>query len=309
MHHEYLVLFAVVFAESIGLPVPAALGLIVAGGASAHGAMHPTPALLAGLSAMLLGDNIMFMMGRYTGWWLLSMLCRVSLNPEACILRSADSFYKRGRIMLVFAKFLPGINSMAPPLAGSMNMRVAQFFPLDFAGAALYVGVYFLAGYVFSDFLAAITQGYTAVGGYVGWVIGALFALWLANRFRLWLKARKGLPVPMISPRQAAARGDIAIFDVRSHGYYDQDTMRIKGSFRLEPNALSEQLGVLPRDKEIVLYCTCIKEATAVRVARMLAERGIPSAVLEGGLTAWKKALLPLEPVPQSDIVLLPRFS
>ncbi|MDP9169734.1 MAG: rhodanese-like domain-containing protein, partial [Acidobacteriota bacterium] len=232
-----------------------------------------------------------------------------SLNPEACILRSADSFYKRGKIMLVFAKFLPGINSMAPPLAGSMNMRTAQFLPLDFAGAALYIGAYFSAGYIFSGFLSTITKGYSVVGGYFGWLLAGLFVIWLANRLRLWLQVRKGVPVPMISPQDAADNENVVIFDVRSHGYYDQNTMRIKGSLRLEPNALSEQLGMLPRHREIVLYCTCIKEATAVRVARMLAERGIPSAVLEGGLTAWKKASLPLEPVPEEDVVMLPRFS
>ena len=271
--------------------------------------MHPGEALSGQLGAMLLGDNLMFLMGRYTGWWLLSILCRVSLNPEACILQSADLFYKRGQIMLIFAKFLPGINSMAPPLAGSMNMRLRQFFPLDFAGATLYVSAYFCAGYLFSDFLAAFTKSYSVFERYLGWILLGLFLIWLGHRVRIWLRARKGIAVPMITPREAASRDSVAIFDVRSHGYYDHDTMRIRGSHRLEPNALAEQLGVLPRDREIVLYCTCIKEATAVRVARMLAERGIPSAVLEGGLSAWKKALLPLEPVPAEDIVLLPKFS
>ena len=79
--------------------------------------------LLTALASILTGDTLMFLMGRYTGWWLLGLLCRLSLNPEACILRSADSFYKRGRALLIFAKFVPGINTIAPPMAGSMNMR------------------------------------------------------------------------------------------------------------------------------------------------------------------------------------------
>ena len=83
-----------------------------------------------------ISDTLMFLMGRYTGWWLLGILCRVSLNPESCILRSADSFYRRGRALLVMAKFIPGINTMAPPLAGCMNMRFTQFLRLDLAGAA-----------------------------------------------------------------------------------------------------------------------------------------------------------------------------
>src|SRR5580765_5365154 len=125
--HGYGILFAAVFLEAIGLPVPAALALLLAGGASARGSLHTRVALSSALGAMLLGDTIMFLMGRYTGWWLLALLCRVSLNSESCILRSAESFYRRGRILLVFAKFVPGINAMAPPLAGSMNMRLRQF--------------------------------------------------------------------------------------------------------------------------------------------------------------------------------------
>ena len=99
-------------------------------------------------------------MGRYTGWWLLGLLCRLSLNPESCILRSADSFYRRGRTVLVFAKFVPGVNTMAVPLAGSMNMRFAQFFGLDLAGASLYAAAYLSVGFIFSDALGTITKNY-----------------------------------------------------------------------------------------------------------------------------------------------------
>ncbi len=85
--------------------------------------------------------------------------------------------------------------------------------------------------------------------------------------------------------------------------------MRIRDSVRFEPSALDLMWETLPKDKEIVLYCTCFREATAVRVARVLAKRGVPSAVIKGGLGAWKKANLPLEPVPSSDVVMLPKFS
>lgn len=307
--HGSSILFFVVLAEAIGLPVPAALGLLVAGGASAQGALPPGRMIATGLAAMLIGDNLLFFAGRYTGWWLLSVLCRFSLNPEACILRSADTFYKRGRVILLFAKFLPGLNTMAPPLAGSMNLPVVQFFLLDFTGAALYVLTYFGLGYLFSDFLAVIMRGYSTVEVLVGWLVAVFFALWLANRIRVWIKSRNESPVPLIAPEEVASRPAVAIFDVRSHGYYEHGTMRIKGSIRLEPNALAEHIQLLPRDREIVLYCTCLREATAVRVARILAERGIPSAVIEGGLSAWKKASLPLEPVPAEEVVLLPKFA
>src|SRR5437879_2792263 len=102
--YGYSILFGVVLAESVGLPIPAALGLLVAGAACAHGTLPVWQMIATGIVAMLLGDNLLFTLGRYTGWSLLSFLCRFSLNPEACILRSADTFYRRGRIILLFAK-------------------------------------------------------------------------------------------------------------------------------------------------------------------------------------------------------------
>src|ERR1700746_1451198 len=111
--HGYSILFAAVFLEAVGLPIPAALALLIAGGASARGSLQGGDALGGALLAMIAGDTLMFVMGRYTGWWLLGVLCRISLNPESCILRSADSFYRRGRALLVVAKFIARIKTQA----------------------------------------------------------------------------------------------------------------------------------------------------------------------------------------------------
>src|SRR6202040_1494701 len=120
--------------------------------------------LLTCITALLLGDTVQFWLGRYMGWALLGFLCRVSINPETCILRSAESFYKRGKTTLVVAKFIPGVNTMAAPLAGSMKMRFWQFLRLGSAGAFLYSLTYILVGYVSRDFLAAILRGFHAAG-------------------------------------------------------------------------------------------------------------------------------------------------
>lgn len=312
--HGYSILFALVFAEAIGLPVPAALALLVAGANSAKGPLHLGFVLLTSFSALLLGDALLFLLGRYTGWWLLGMLCKLSLNPESCILRSAESFRKHGRILLVFAKFVPGINSLAPPLAGSMNMRFGQFFALDLAGASLYAVVWCGIGYVFSDILAALTSGYQTGGRILLWL--AAFAIAIYFGYHIWLVLRQAALsyVPRVSPSEIARRfysdlhGDMAVFDVRSHGYYSNKASRIKGSVRLEPNTLLQQIDNLPRDKEIILYCTCQREATSLRVARILQQHGFRSSVIKGGLRAWKRAGFPLETVPPEDVVLLPTF-
>jgi membrane protein DedA with SNARE-associated domain/rhodanese-related sulfurtransferase len=313
--HGYAILFAFVFLEVIGFPLPAAPALLVAGGASANGPMRPAASILTALSAMSLGDLLMYLLGRYTGWWLLGILCRLSISPESCILRSADAFYKRGRAVLVFAKFVPGINALAAPMAGSMKMRIPQFVAFDLAGASVYILTYWGAGFLFSGFLDKITRGYSQFGTYAGWSLAVLFGLYLGYRMVMVWRERKAGPVQKVRAADVADKlAGLAVFDVRSHGYYEKNTMRIPGSTRLEPNGLNQiglrsVAGLPSKEKEIILYCTCVREATSVRVARVLAAQGYKVSVIAGGLRAWKKAGLPVEPVPVDDIVQLPTFS
>jgi membrane protein DedA with SNARE-associated domain len=311
LRNGYTILFLATFLESIGIPVPAALALIIAGAASARGSLFFFVAAASALVAMLLGDLLLFMMGRYTGWWLLGLLCRLSLNPESCVLRSADSFYRRGRVLLIFAKFIPGINTMAPPLAGSMNMRFAQFLGLDFAGAALYIGTYLSAGYLFSGAIGALISGYHAAGRVLNWVLIALVVGYVGYQVWVWRKARAMPPVPLVSPADAAQAifsEAAVIYDVRSHSYYDPDAVRVKGSTRLDPHGLHRWQDGIPADRTVFLYCTCVRQATSAHVARLLLEKGVPAAVIEGGLEAWTKVGLPLEPVPSEEISALPVF-
>jgi membrane protein DedA with SNARE-associated domain/rhodanese-related sulfurtransferase len=303
--HGYTILFTVVFLEAIGFPVPAALGLLIAGAASTTGAMNASAVLAGSIAAMVAGDTLMFLLGRYTGWWLLGILCRLSINPESCILRSADSFYRRGRVLLVIAKFLPGINTMAPPLAGSMNMRLARFLPLDIAGTALYIGAWWAAGFLFSGALEALSSGYQQVSSALGWALAAAIVVYLGMHLWIWNKARRLGSVPFALPGDIAPTA--AIYDVRSHGYYDSKARRIAGSRRLDPNAL-HQMDLLALETPAYLYCTCVREATSARVARVLLDKGITCAVIKGGLRAWKKAGLPLERVPSEEMAILPVF-
>jgi membrane protein DedA with SNARE-associated domain/rhodanese-related sulfurtransferase len=308
--HGYSILFAAVFLEAIGFPLPAALALLLAGGASAHGTLQSSYALGGAFIATVSGDTLMFLMGRYTGWFFLGLLCRISLNPESCILRSADSFLRRGRMLLVVSKFIPGINTMAPPLAGSMNMRPLQFFGLDFAGSALYILSYFGVGYLFSDALGAITQGMQSFGRVAGWVVTALVAGYVGFVIWQWVRVRALRTVPFAIPSEAAHRITLGarVYDVRSHGYLDAKAIRITGSRRLDPNTLTRFNEESPDGPMVYVYCTCAREATSVRVARELQNKGIPVSVIKGGLRAWKNAGLPVEGVPPEEMAALPSF-
>jgi membrane protein DedA with SNARE-associated domain len=260
--HGYALTFALLFAEAIGLPFPAAIALVAAGAAIASHTLSGPGVLLAAMVALLIGDTAQFWLGRYSGWALLGFLCRLSMNPETCILRSAESFYKRGKITLVVAKFIPGINTMAAPLAGSMKMRFSQFLRLDFAGALLYSSTYLLVGYLSRDFLAAILSGFHQAGRAMEVVVITALIAYAIYRAVQFLKYKKYRIMPRIQVEELIARlasdeaDRVQIVDVRSHGYYDVGSERIKNSIRLEPNNLDEELKNLAKDKDLYLYCT-----------------------------------------------------
>ena len=258
----YALTFGLLFAEALGLPLPAAIALVAAGAGVASHTLYGPAVLLAAMVALLIGDSAQFWLGRYSGWALLGFLCRLSMNPETCILRSAESFYKRGKLTLVVAKFIPGINTMAAPLAGSMKMRFGQFLRLDFVGALLYTVTYLLVGYVSRDFLAAILKGFHAAGRVMEVILIAALLVYAIYRTAQFLKYKKYRIMPRVQVQELAARlasdeaGRVLIVDVRSHGYYDIGSERIAGSIRIEPNNLEEEIKNLPKDKDIYLYCT-----------------------------------------------------
>jgi membrane protein DedA with SNARE-associated domain len=260
--HGYLFLAIVCLAEALGIPLPAALAMLTAGAVAAYGDLHLYLVIGVGVAAMIAGDLFLYYMGKVSGWALLGFLCRLSANPETCILRSAEYFYRRGKQTLLFAKFIPGINTMSPPLAGSMKMRLGDFLQYDAIGAILYVGAYSVAGYLFSDALRAITRGLRSAGfaaeviSGVGLVAYIIYRVWIYRKYRL-LDVIPRVHAEELAKRLASdAAANMLIADVRSHGYYDADSERIAGSIRIEPNNLVEEVKNLPKDREIYLYCT-----------------------------------------------------
>jgi membrane protein DedA with SNARE-associated domain len=260
--YGYSSLFAALLMEAIGLPVPGALALLAAGAASASGVLHPVVAFAVAIGAMAIGDTTLYLGGRFSGWTLLGFLCGFSLSPEVCILRSAKWFYKRGRVTLLFAKFLPGVNTMAPPLAGSMHMRASQFFRFDLGGILFYSLAYGALGYLFRDVFRLIVGGLQAFSRALAWVIlvGVIaylfYRTWLFVRYRLNRFVQR-VPVTDVEARlKLEGAPDIIIADVRSHGYYDEGEQRVLGSIRIEPNNLDVFIEKLPKDTPIYLYCT-----------------------------------------------------
>jgi membrane protein DedA with SNARE-associated domain len=262
-HYGYWIIFSNVFLEAIGLPLPAVPILVAGGAACALGTLAFSKVVSIAIVSMLLGDFLLFLAGRYSGWTILGFLCRFFDNPEDCILKSAESFYKHGRLTLLFSKFIPAVNTMAPPMAGSMNMKVWEFLGWDILASCLYVFPFFGLGFFFSHLLAEILLGLTSFTKTVQWILLFGLTLYLIQRLRNYRKSRRFREVPRIHIDELAeklnsegSKERIIIADTRSHGYYDAGAMRIPGSVRLEPNSLPQEMQQLSKDKDIYLYCT-----------------------------------------------------
>ncbi len=318
-HHGYAVTAIVLFLAASGLPLPTSVVLLGAGAAAAHGPLHLWIVLPVAWFAAVLGDTVLYCGGKYTGWWLLSGLCRMSPNPENCIFRSAEYFYRRGPKTLLFAKFVPGLSSMAAPLAGSLNMRLSRFLRMDAIGGLFYVGSWMLAGFLCAPFINVVIHGVQAFGHVVGICLLLLVLTYAAMYVIARIRNRKYNRIARVSASSLHERLQttdhntlVIIADVRSHGYYDPGGHRIKNSIRVEPARLKEELIALREfmapECEIYLYCSCIKDTTSVRIAHMLEQENCKTSVIEGGLKAWIKAGGAVEMVPASDIEHLPRF-
>jgi membrane protein DedA with SNARE-associated domain/rhodanese-related sulfurtransferase len=318
-HHGYAVISIALFVTCCGLPLPVSVVLLTAGAEAHGGSLNLGLVILCAVGSALCGDTLMYFGGRLTGWWLLTAICRFSLNPEACIFGSARSFHKRGPRVLLISKFVPGLATVAAILAGSLKMRLPRFLTLDGCGVLFYTAVWTLTGFVFAPFLRVVIRWVERVGHITAATFAAiilLYVLWLvlSTLRESRLSEVETVAAKELFDRLRTATHDrlLIIADVRSHGYYDPGMQRIKNSIRVEPGRLKEELVALREfmqpECEIYLYCSCAHEATSMRVARMLEKENCSTKVIQGGLKAWVKAGGPVEPVPLGDMEHLPRF-
>ncbi len=208
----------------------------------------------------------------------------------------------------------PGSIPWRRRLQAACKCVFCQFLQLDLAGAALYVGCYFGIGFVFSGALtcrdprlSSIRPGHGRHGDRVGCRLPRYPDLVAGQRARA---AARHLFDPVRGSGEGVLSG-AQIYDVRSHGYFDANAIRIKGSKRLRSARAASNHAGFSKTK-VYLYCTCVREATSRRVARELAIKlqgtGVRIAVIKGGLRAWCKAGLPTEVVPPDDMAALPLF-
>ncbi|HLE04701.1 MAG TPA: DedA family protein, partial [Anaerolineales bacterium] len=142
LRYGYAVLFGFVFAEQLGLPIPAIPVLLAMGALVGAGHFSLAIAIPVALLAALLSDVIWYQLGRYRGPSVLNLICRISLEPDSCVRRTENVFASHGARALLFAKFIPGLSTAAPPLAGIFRMRLPRFLIWDGAGTLLWIGTF-----------------------------------------------------------------------------------------------------------------------------------------------------------------------
>jgi membrane protein DedA with SNARE-associated domain/rhodanese-related sulfurtransferase len=284
-----------VLLDQIGLPVPAVPTLIVAGAIAADGQM-PLSALFAwSVIACLVADCGWYLVGQKYGIRVLKTLCKISLEPDSCVSQTQIRFERWGINSLVIAKFIPGLAIIAPPMAGAMRIGWLRFVFLSTCGAVLWVGSGLVAGMLFKAQIARLLEHLSEIGGVAGAGVVILLAAYIA--FKWWERSRfyKLLRMARISVADLyeliQEGASPVIIDVRSITARALEPRWIPGALHVPLQDVARRLKELPRDRDIILYCTCPSEASAARVAKILMNHGFKRVrPLHGGLDAWVAA-------------------
>ncbi len=287
--HGTIVLFAAVFVEQIGLPLPAVPFLIAAGALVGTGQMALGMAAGSAVLAALLGDQVWFELGRRRGRRVLNWLCRISLEPTSCVRRTEEFFARHGVRSLVVAKFVPGLSTIAPPLAGIVGLRVPQYLLYNGLGTVLWVGSGIGLGYVFSDQLEHALSLVAQLGPTVGLFLFGSVTSYVVYKALQWYRVEHMVPrLTAQHVREKIAAGeDPFIIDLRPVGDR-HEIPGIPGSLPLSSEEVIARHHDLPRDRDVILYCGCPADAASVQAARWLRGKGFTRVwPLAGGVEAW----------------------
>ena len=287
--------FLNVLAEQVGLPIPAVPTLIVAGAAAATGKLSAAAVFGVAVVACYIGDGLWFAGGRLYGRRVLSLLCRVSLSPDSCVRQSEYHFERWGKAVLIVSKFVPGLSAVTPPLAGAMRMGWPSFIVLNGIGIALWAAIPIGAGMFFAGQIERAVDVLERYGLFTIEILGAALALYIA--FKWWERQRfyRALRLARITVEELRGLMDRGkqpvVVDVRSDVARKADRRWIPGAIPMDSDVLDARLMELPKDREVVFYCTCPNEASAAQVAKRLIELGYTRVrPLAGGLDAWAAA-------------------
>ena len=258
VHYGYLMLFCWLVIEQGGLPVPSVPLLLACGALVRAGRLNPMLVLLSALVACLLADSIWFQLGRRKGGKVLSFLCRVALEPDSCVRQTENILVRYGLRALLVAKFVPGLNAVAAPLAGSGGVSFRRFLLFDSSGALLWITSVTALGYIFADQLEDIAAFVMRTGTGVVTVLVALLAGWIGWKFAQRRRFLRKLTVSRITAEELRdkiqAGAKVLLVDLRHHRGGAQE--EVPGALRIPAEELAARHDEIPRDRDIILFCS-----------------------------------------------------
>jgi membrane protein DedA with SNARE-associated domain len=258
--HGYSLLFGWVLVEQMGLPIPAIPLLLAAGALAGSGKMNFPLAVSVALIAVILADLFWYSLGRYRGGRILKLLCRISLEPDSCVRRTENLFIRHGARSLLVAKFVPGLNTAAPSLAGIFRMPVRRFMLFDSLGGLFWVATFTGLGFIFSDQLEQIAARSLRWGGWLVVVLAGSLAAYISWKYIQRRRFLRRLRIARISPKELmdklTAGEDISIVDLRQPIDVEAFPQMIPGALRIAMEEIEARHGEIPRDRDVVLYCS-----------------------------------------------------
>lgn len=298
--HGLTIIFAIVLGERMGLPVPALPWLLGAGALSAAGKFHPFLGMGAAVLGGVLGDSFWYYLGRHRGAQVMGWLCRIALEPDSCVRRTQNVFTRYGLRGLFLAQFVPGLGTVVPPMAGLAGVPYGRFLLVDAAGSLAYAACGIGLGFFFSGQLAQIVAALEHVGGsalvllLVTALLYVAYKFWQRQRLLRELRAAR-ITVAELRAQIEAGKNPI-IFDLRSSAELKLNPTVIRGAIHVDMDSLVSRSGEIPRDRDVVVYCSCPNEITSARLARLLQKRGFTRIrPLLGGVEAWRRLDYPME--------------
>ncbi|HWT55317.1 MAG TPA: DedA family protein/thiosulfate sulfurtransferase GlpE [Rhodocyclaceae bacterium] len=290
--HGPLLVFFNVLVEQLGAPIPAIPALLVAGALSVESSFSWQTILILALLGSGLANFGWYLAGRRFGLRILGVMCRITLSPDACVRSTEKTFLRWGVLALLVARFIPGLSSVASPLAGAMRLPAGRFILFDTLGTALWAGAAIAAGRLLHRQVDALIIALEEVGGVALLIVAALFALYIAFR---WLERQRLLrfvrihriDVIELADRIAAGTAPVVI-DVRATTAMAADARMIPGARAVPLENLPAAMEDIPAEQEVVFYCSCPNDVSSVRATRLMLKHGYKRArPLAGGIEAW----------------------
>ncbi|MYN08982.1 VTT domain-containing protein [Pseudoduganella aquatica] len=287
------IVFAVVLIEQMGLPIPAFPLLIVSGALAANGELHWAGVLAAALLACSVSDFFWFRAGRRYGKRILKLLCRISLSPDYCVSQTEDNFRRWGPKSLLVAKFIPGFNTIAPPMSGAMGTSYPRFLGFSVPGGLIWSGTGIAIGAYFHQSIDDVLDILSTMGGTALSVLGVLLALFILYKYVERKRFQQAVQMERITVdelRQLLVDGHAPVMvDARSVTAQMLEPA-VPGALLANGDPLAV-IASLPKDRHIIVYCSCPNDVTAAHMAKLMHARGYSYArPLHGGLDAWNSA-------------------